>query len=133
MRGTYVMTVDHPMGHMTEVLFSRDGEHFKSLDGLTPSYFEDCGLEVVSKIFYPLDSCVPHNLMAASLAEKIKSLHLYCKYKEELVLLSKYWHLARKLVRDQQSTWGEELKLPEVVIVLANSSYPRAAKEFSAQ
>lgn len=132
----YVMIVKHPMGHLTEVLFSKDYDKtsFRSLDGLKPSYFTDiCGLDIANICYYPKDSVVPFRLMAASLAEKIKSLHLYCKYKDEQIVLSKLWHVAKKLQRLQATTFGEELDLPEIVIALGNAPLPRVRKEFSSQ
>ena len=82
-RWRYVMTVDHPMGHCAEVLFSNDGENYKSLDGLTPSYFEDMGFVTASVAHYPLDSVIPYQIMANALEEKMAMLKLHCKYKEE--------------------------------------------------
>lgn len=130
-RWRYVMTVDHPMGHCAEVLFSNDGENYKSLDGLTPSYFEDMGFVTASVAHYPLDSVIPYQIMANALEEKMAMLKLHCKYKEELCILSKFWHIACKLRRIKTSTFGSELELPEMVTYLANTDYPKIVKQFS--
>ena len=131
LRGRYIMTVNHPMGHCAEVLFSNDGEHYKSLDGFTPSYFEDMGLVTTSVTCYPLDSIVPYQIMANALEEKMAMLKLHYKYKEEQCILSKFWHVARRLRRLQTSTFGSELELPEMVEYLANTDYPKLVKQFS--
>lgn len=118
-----VMVMSHPVNaNCREVLFCMDdSEKFSTVDGFSQSYIaETMGYNVqMIKRFSNTDR-LPYTLMGKSLAEKITLLRLYAKYKDEYKYLKDFRRLA-VILCDIQCELEEDLDLPEIVQVLANT------------
>lgn len=117
-----VMVVRHPiLARSFEVLFAQDNsDEYVSLDGSHLSYFISVGWVSNPPIVYTSGDITPLRIMGKTLEEKIKLLHYHVRFKDEEKYLNHYWKIANKLVNIQLDT-EEDLDLPEVVILLANT------------
>lgn len=117
-----VMIVGHPiLKRSFEVLFAEsNSDKFVSLDGSNLAYFIGLGWTSNPPILYRKGDAVPYRIMGKVLAEKTKLLHFHVKYSEEEKYLNYFWNIANKLIEIQQEI-EEDLDLPEVVVLLANT------------
>lgn len=112
-----------------EVLFSKNGDHFTTLDGNDENYFYDMGYRpVYTKEFNAL-SPVYFRILGAALAEKIMLLPLAqytMNIKERDDTFRKYHTMATELIH-VQSRINEDLHLSAVIHEMANLSLKNAS------
>lgn len=105
-----------------EVLFSKNGDHFVTLDGNDENYFYDMGYRpVYTKEFNAL-SPVYFRILGAALSEKIMLLPLAqytMNIRERDDTFRRYHTMATELVR-VQSRLNEDLHLSAVIHEMAN-------------
>lgn len=111
----------HPNNHKGcfEILFSRDGRRYCTVDGNSPNYFKECGLTVACR--FEVTPAQFYKLVAKSLAMKLKMVNLHIKYKDCADYMRLFKALAVQCV-NAQCKYSEDLEIPEIVIQLANST-----------
>lgn len=101
-----------------EILFSRDGKRYSSIDGNGPEYFRQNGMTTACR--FELKPQQFYKLMAKSLDIKIRTIDLHTKYKDYTHRIQFLRELAVGCV-NAQCKYNDDLDLPESVITLANT------------
>lgn len=115
-----VLVLMHPINRKGcfELLFSYDGMRFSTVDGNSPEYLKQCGLNTACK--FEVTPAQFYSLMGKALDYKIRTLDIHIRYKDNAKMLKFFKMLAERCV-NAQCKYSEDLELPESVVTLANS------------